>query len=56
MSVVSLLLSAGEDTLELHSMDLEMETLRKQIRDLQVKLAQLRQQKAARIVMDRHSP
>ncbi|KAF5903915.1 AChain A, Esterase Domain Of The Zfl2-1 Orf1 Protein From The Zebrafish Zfl2-1 Retrotransposon, partial [Clarias magur] len=35
-----------EDTLELHSADLEMEALEKQIRDLQVKLAQLRQRKA----------
>ncbi|KAF5897878.1 tripartite motif-containing protein 16-like, partial [Clarias magur] len=35
MSVVSLPLSAGEDTLELHLMDLEMETLRMQIHDLQ---------------------
>ncbi|KAF5888410.1 vascular endothelial growth factor receptor 1-like, partial [Clarias magur] len=47
MSVVCLPLSAGEDTLELHSADLEMEPLEKQIRDLQVKLAQLRQRKAA---------
>ncbi|KAF5899931.1 AChain A, Esterase Domain Of The Zfl2-1 Orf1 Protein From The Zebrafish Zfl2-1 Retrotransposon, partial [Clarias magur] len=44
---VCLPLSAGEDTLELHSADLEMEALEKQIRDLQVKLAQLRQRKAA---------
>ncbi|KAF5903718.1 AChain A, Esterase Domain Of The Zfl2-1 Orf1 Protein From The Zebrafish Zfl2-1 Retrotransposon, partial [Clarias magur] len=36
-----------EGTLELHSADLEMEALEKQIRDLQVKLAQLRQRKAA---------
>ncbi|KAF5888134.1 uncharacterized protein DAT39_022020 [Clarias magur] len=35
MSVVCLPLSAGEDTLELHSVDLEMEALEKQIRDLQ---------------------
>ncbi|KAF5907805.1 uncharacterized protein DAT39_002386, partial [Clarias magur] len=47
MSFVWLPLSAGEDTSELHAVDLEMETLEKQIRGLQVKLAQLRQRKAA---------
>ncbi|XP_060744156.1 uncharacterized protein LOC132858012 [Tachysurus vachellii] len=41
MSVTSLPLSAGEDTLELHS------AMEKQIRDLQVKQAELREQKAA---------
>ncbi|XP_053091022.1 uncharacterized protein LOC128318539 isoform X2 [Pangasianodon hypophthalmus] len=47
MSVVCLPLSAGEDTPELHSVDLELEAVEKQIRDLQVKQAQLRQWKAA---------
>ncbi|KAK3556428.1 hypothetical protein QTP70_008337 [Hemibagrus guttatus] len=37
----------GEDSFELHSVDLELETVEKQIRDLQVKQAQLRQRKAA---------
>ncbi|KAK3519594.1 hypothetical protein QTP86_003163, partial [Hemibagrus guttatus] len=36
-----------EDSFELHSVDLELEALEKQIRDLQVKQAQLRQRKAA---------
>ncbi|KAK3538647.1 hypothetical protein QTP86_010343 [Hemibagrus guttatus] len=35
----------GEDTFELHSLDLELEAVEKQIRNLQVKQAQLRQQK-----------
>ncbi|KAK3547084.1 hypothetical protein QTP86_010113 [Hemibagrus guttatus] len=47
MSVVCLPLSAGEDSFELHSVDLELEAVEKQIRDLQVKQAQLRQRKAA---------
>ncbi|XP_053084636.1 uncharacterized protein LOC128317269 [Pangasianodon hypophthalmus] len=47
MSVVCLPLSAGEETPELHSVDLELEAVEKQIRDLQVKQAQLRQRKAA---------
>ncbi|KAK3561076.1 hypothetical protein QTP86_026363, partial [Hemibagrus guttatus] len=46
MSVVCLPLSAGEDSFELHSVDLELEAVEKQIRDLQVKQAQLQQQKA----------
>ncbi|KAB5576676.1 hypothetical protein PHYPO_G00200410 [Pangasianodon hypophthalmus] len=37
----------GEDTFELHSVDLDLEAVEKQIRDLQVKQAQLRQRKAA---------
>ncbi|KAK3567745.1 hypothetical protein QTP86_025283, partial [Hemibagrus guttatus] len=37
----------GEDSFELHSVDLELEAVEKQIRKLQVKQAQLRQQKAA---------
>ncbi|KAK3537244.1 hypothetical protein QTP70_004664 [Hemibagrus guttatus] len=36
----------GEDSFELHSVDLELEAVEKQIRDLQVKQAQLRQRKA----------
>ncbi|KAK3544130.1 hypothetical protein QTP86_002576, partial [Hemibagrus guttatus] len=36
-----------EDSLELHSVDLELEAVEKQIRDLQVKQTQLRQRKAA---------
>ncbi|KAK3543190.1 hypothetical protein QTP70_012299 [Hemibagrus guttatus] len=36
----------GEDSFELHSVDLELEAMEKQIRDLQVKQAQLRQRKA----------
>ncbi|KAK3514924.1 hypothetical protein QTP86_005296, partial [Hemibagrus guttatus] len=36
-----------EDSFELHSVDLELEAVEKQIRDLQVKQAQLRQGKAA---------
>ncbi|KAK3517058.1 hypothetical protein QTP86_019549, partial [Hemibagrus guttatus] len=47
MSVVCLPLSAGEDSFELHSVDLELEAVEKQIRDLQVKQIQLRQRKAA---------
>ncbi|KAK3565989.1 hypothetical protein QTP86_024217, partial [Hemibagrus guttatus] len=46
MPVVCLPLSAGEDSFELHSVDLELEAAEKQIRDLQVKQAQLRQRKA----------
>ncbi|KAK3560517.1 hypothetical protein QTP86_009753 [Hemibagrus guttatus] len=38
---------SGEDSFELHSVDLELEAVEKQIRDLQVKQAQLRQRKAA---------
>ncbi|KAK3506724.1 hypothetical protein QTP70_017701 [Hemibagrus guttatus] len=38
---------AGEDSFELHSVDLELEAVEKQIRDLQVKQTQLRQRKAA---------
>ncbi|KAK3535335.1 hypothetical protein QTP70_008564 [Hemibagrus guttatus] len=37
----------GEDSFELHSVDLELEAMEKQIHDLQVKQAQLRQRKAA---------
>ncbi|KAK3545068.1 hypothetical protein QTP86_033299, partial [Hemibagrus guttatus] len=37
----------SEDSFELHSVDLELEAVEKQIRDLQVKQAQLRQWKAA---------
>ncbi|KAK3505750.1 hypothetical protein QTP70_004963, partial [Hemibagrus guttatus] len=37
----------GEDSFELHSVDLELEAVEKQIRDLQVKQTQLRQRKAA---------
>ncbi|KAK3539303.1 hypothetical protein QTP86_034162, partial [Hemibagrus guttatus] len=37
----------GEDSFELHSVDLELEAVEKQIRDLQVKQAQLQQRKAA---------
>ncbi|KAK3552306.1 hypothetical protein QTP86_010102 [Hemibagrus guttatus] len=44
---VFLPLSAGEDSFELHSVDLELEAVEKQIRELQVKQAQLRQRKAA---------
>ncbi|KAK3518338.1 hypothetical protein QTP86_003617 [Hemibagrus guttatus] len=47
MSVVCLPLSAGEDSFELHSVDLELEAVEKQIRDLQVNQTQLRQRKAA---------
>ncbi|KAK2821681.1 hypothetical protein Q7C36_009254 [Tachysurus vachellii] len=47
MSVTSLPLSAGEDTFELHSVELELEAVEKQIRDLQVKQAELRERKAA---------
>ncbi|KAK3514516.1 hypothetical protein QTP70_018717, partial [Hemibagrus guttatus] len=36
-----------EDSFELHSVDLELEAVEKQIRDLQVKQAQLQQRKAA---------
>ncbi|KAK3575113.1 hypothetical protein QTP86_020799, partial [Hemibagrus guttatus] len=36
-----------EDSFELHSVDLELESVEKQIRDLQVKQTQLRQRKAA---------
>ncbi|KAK3536420.1 hypothetical protein QTP86_008867 [Hemibagrus guttatus] len=36
----------SEDSFELHSVDLELEAVEKQIRDLQVKQAQLRQRKA----------
>ncbi|KAK3524670.1 hypothetical protein QTP86_000540 [Hemibagrus guttatus] len=39
--------SGGEDSFELHSVDLELEAVEKQIRDLQVKQTQLRQRKAA---------
>ncbi|KAK3574611.1 hypothetical protein QTP86_011522 [Hemibagrus guttatus] len=39
--------SQCEDSFELHSVDLEREAVEKQIRDLQVKQAQLRQRKAA---------
>ncbi|KAK3565671.1 hypothetical protein QTP86_014064, partial [Hemibagrus guttatus] len=46
MSVVFLPLSAGKDSFELHLVDLELEAMEKQIRDLQVKQAQLRQRKA----------
>ncbi|KAK3542113.1 hypothetical protein QTP86_015541, partial [Hemibagrus guttatus] len=41
------LMTIGEDSFELHSVDLELEAVEKQIRDLQVKQAQLRQRKAA---------
>ncbi|KAK3517922.1 hypothetical protein QTP70_027538 [Hemibagrus guttatus] len=41
------LMIIGEDSFELHSVDLELEAVEKQIRDLQVKQAQLRQRKAA---------
>ncbi|KAK3531033.1 hypothetical protein QTP70_007879 [Hemibagrus guttatus] len=37
----------SEDSFELHSVDLELEAMEKQIRNLQVKQAQLRQRKAA---------
>ncbi|KAK3527744.1 hypothetical protein QTP86_002764, partial [Hemibagrus guttatus] len=37
----------GEDSFELYSVDLELEAVEKQIRDLQVKQTQLRQRKAA---------
>ncbi|KAK3566656.1 hypothetical protein QTP86_001941 [Hemibagrus guttatus] len=37
---------SGEDSFELHSVDLELEAMEKQIRDLQVKQTQLRQGKA----------
>ncbi|KAK3534941.1 hypothetical protein QTP70_002024 [Hemibagrus guttatus] len=37
---------SGEDSFELHSVDLELEAMEKQIRDLQVKQAKLRQRKA----------
>ncbi|KAK3513786.1 hypothetical protein QTP70_028896, partial [Hemibagrus guttatus] len=47
MSVVCLPLSAGEDCFKLHSVDLELEAMEKQILDLQVKQAQLQQRKAA---------
>ncbi|XP_058246162.1 uncharacterized protein LOC131353269 [Hemibagrus wyckioides] len=47
MSVVGLPLSAGEDSFELHSVDVELEAVEKQIRNLQVKQAQLRQRRAA---------
>ncbi|KAK3568628.1 hypothetical protein QTP86_011442 [Hemibagrus guttatus] len=47
MLVVCLPLSAGQDSFELHSVDLELEAVEKQIHDLQVKQAQLRQRKAA---------
>ncbi|GAA6109198.1 uncharacterized protein LOC113052213, partial [Tachysurus ichikawai] len=46
MSLVCLPLSAGEDTFELHSVELELEAVGKQIRDLQVKQAELRERKA----------
>ncbi|KAK3566622.1 hypothetical protein QTP86_001659 [Hemibagrus guttatus] len=46
MSVVCLPLSAGEDSFKLHSVDFKLETVEKQIRDLQVKQAQLSQWKA----------
>ncbi|KAK3515632.1 hypothetical protein QTP70_025336, partial [Hemibagrus guttatus] len=39
-------LSAGEGSFQLHSVDLELEAMEKQIHDLQVKQAQLRQRKA----------
>ncbi|KAK3555514.1 hypothetical protein QTP86_021301, partial [Hemibagrus guttatus] len=37
---------SGEDSFELHSVDLELEAVEKQIRDLHVKQAQLQQRKA----------
>ncbi|KAK3545752.1 hypothetical protein QTP70_011318 [Hemibagrus guttatus] len=46
MLVVFLPLSASEDSFELHSVDLELEAVEKQIHDLQMKQAQLRQRKA----------
>ncbi|KAK3507556.1 hypothetical protein QTP70_028451 [Hemibagrus guttatus] len=42
----SVWVEGGEDSFELHSVDLELEAVEKQIRDLQVKQAQLRQRKA----------
>ncbi|GAA6095240.1 E3 ubiquitin/ISG15 ligase TRIM25-like isoform X3, partial [Tachysurus ichikawai] len=47
MSLVCLPSSAGDDTFELHSVELELEAVGKQIRDLQVKQAELRERKAA---------
>ncbi|GAA6073253.1 uncharacterized protein LOC113107594, partial [Tachysurus ichikawai] len=46
MSHLCLPLSAGEDTFELHSVELELEAVGKHIRDLQVKQAELRERKA----------
>ncbi|KAK3572992.1 hypothetical protein QTP86_011855 [Hemibagrus guttatus] len=45
--MIQCFVSSGEDSFELHSVDLELEAVEKQIRDLQVKQAQLRQRKAA---------
>ncbi|XP_027015388.1 uncharacterized protein LOC113651004 [Tachysurus fulvidraco] len=44
---MSLPLSAGEDTFKLKSVELELEAVEKQIRDLQVKQAELWERKAA---------
>ncbi|KAK3517160.1 hypothetical protein QTP86_003934, partial [Hemibagrus guttatus] len=44
--IFTLCLISGEDSFELHSVDLELEVVEKQIRDLQVKQTQLRQRKA----------
>ncbi|XP_058241406.1 uncharacterized protein LOC131350221 isoform X2 [Hemibagrus wyckioides] len=41
--------AAGEDSFELHSVDVELEAVEKQIRDLQVKLPQLRQRRDAHL-------
>ncbi|XP_060746180.1 E3 ubiquitin-protein ligase TRIM39-like [Tachysurus vachellii] len=41
------LIALGEDTFELHSVELELEAVEKQIHDLQVKQAELRERKAA---------
>uniref|UniRef100_A0A673LZZ1 SGNH hydrolase-type esterase domain-containing protein n=1 Tax=Sinocyclocheilus rhinocerous TaxID=307959 RepID=A0A673LZZ1_9TELE len=47
MADVCLPLSAGEDTFKLHSVQLELEAVEKQIRDLLVRQTQLREQRAA---------
>ncbi len=46
MADLCLPLSAGEDTFELHSVQLELEAVEKQIRDLLEKQAQLRERRA----------
>ncbi|KAK7128202.1 hypothetical protein R3I93_020720 [Phoxinus phoxinus] len=47
ISDVCLPLSAGEDTFELHSVRLELESVEKQIRDLLGRQAELRDRRSA---------
>ncbi|XP_058247198.1 transmembrane protein 41A-A isoform X1 [Hemibagrus wyckioides] len=50
----SLSVLIGEDSFELHSVDVELEAVEKQICDLQVKLAQLRQRRDAHLSQGYH--